>query len=346
MEQSRIDWFKNARYGMMVHFGLYSMLEGTYRGERGDAYAEWIQANRRIPIAEMEQLAKQFNPIYFDADEWVLFAKECGMEYIVLTSKHHEGFALYRSEADAFNCYDACPLFRRDIVGELADACRRHGLKLGLYYSQDLDWHEEHGGGYLSRHIPCSGVTWDNSWDFPDASKKDFSIVFRKKMLPQIKEILTNYGDICLIWFDVPMTLNKEQSREIYDTVKALQPNCLVSSRLGNGMYDYVSMGDNEIPDSLAVDPDAEIDYNHINGVKPSPYGLYESACTLNDSWGFSSIDHNWKTPAEIYANKKKLGAIGANYLINVGPDHLGRIPVQAMEILRGVAALERAEKE
>ncbi|MBQ9115417.1 MAG: alpha-L-fucosidase [Clostridia bacterium] len=337
------EWFKQAKYGLMVHFGIYSMLEGSYRGKRGSSYAEWIEANKCIPNSEIERLAAQFNPIYFDAEEWVLFAKSCGMQYIVLTSKHHEGFALFRSEADKFNCYDACPLFRRDIVGELAEACRKLGLRLGLYYSQDLDWHEEHGGGYLSRHIPCAGVSWDNSWDWPDASKKDFGITYKRKILPQIKEILTKYGDICLIWFDVPMTVTEEQSAEIYRVVKELQPECLVSSRLGNGKYDYVSLGDNEIPEKMEIDPDKEVDYNSLGGFKPSPLGLYESACTLNHSWGFSALDHDYKSAAQIYENKKRLNAMGINYLINVGPDHLGRIPCQAQEILRGVAELEKA---
>ena len=338
---NNIEWFKSAKYGMMVHFGIYSMLEGTYRGKRGSNYAEWIAANQRIPNSEIEALAAQFNPIYFNAEEWVTFAKECGMQYIVLTSKHHEGFALFRSEADHFNCYHASPLFKRDIVGELAEACRKHGIKLGLYYSQDLDWHEYHGGGYLSRHIPCAGVSWDNSWDWPEVEGKDFSIAYKKKILPQIKEILTNYGDIALVWFDVPMTVTEEQSAEIYRTVKELQPECLVSSRLGNGKYDFVSLGDNEIPDRMEIPEGETVDYNDIGGFKPSPYGLYESACTLNRSWGFSSIDHDYKTAEQICSNKKKLNALGINYLINVGPDHLGRIPVQAQEILRKVKTLE-----
>jgi alpha-L-fucosidase len=337
-----IKWFKEAKYGMFIHFGLYSMLEGSYKGKRSSNYAEWIESYLEIPNAEMEKLAKAFNPIYFDAEEWVKFAKSCGMQYIVITSKHHEGFALFKSDVDPFNVVDATP-FKRDIIGELAEACRKYGLKLGLYYSQDLDWHEKNGGGYNSNHISCSGVSWNNTWDFgKDAGDKDYSICFKNKILPQVKEILTKYGDICLIWFDVPMTINKEQSEILYNTVKELQPSCLVNSRLGNGMYDFVSLGDNEIPDKMPEVTNENIDYNDIDAFKPSPYGLYETACTLQDTWGFSYLDTNWKKPIDIYNNKKKLNSLGINYTINIGPDHLGRLPVQAMEILEKVAEMEK----
>ena len=229
-----------------------------------------------------------FNPIYFDADEWIRLAKDCGMKYFVITSKHHDGFAMFHSRVDKYNVVDATP-FGRDVVGELANACARHGLKFGLYYSQDLDWHDPNGGGYLSNHIPCAGKTWDNSWDFPDEKAKNFDLCFENKMMPQIEEILKNYGELCLVWFDVPMTIRPEQSRRIYEAVKRYQPNCLINSRLGNGAYDYVSLGDNEIPDHIPEsDEAARADMNAINGFKPSPYGLYESAATLNDTWGFS----------------------------------------------------------
>ena len=280
-------WFKEAKYGMMVHWGLYSLLGGEYKGEKVSSYAEWAQTYFRIPNAEYEKLATAFNPVYFNADEWVRFAKECGMKYIVVTSKHHEGFAMFKSRADKFNIVDATP-FGRDVMAELAEACYKHDMKLGLYYSQDLDWHEKNGGGYLSNHIPNAGTPWDNSWDFPDEAHKDFTECFENKIMPQVEEILTGYGDLCLIWFDVPMTINESQSRRIYEAVKKYQPNCLINSRLGNGAYDYVSLGDNEIPDKLEDTTGKAVDMNSIGGFKPSPYGLYETAATLNDTWGFS----------------------------------------------------------
>lgn len=330
-------WFKEAKYGMMVHWGLYSLLGGEYKGEKVSSYAEWAQTYFRIPNAEYEKLATAFNPVYFNADEWVRFAKECGMKYIVVTSKHHEGFAMFKSRADKFNIIDATP-FGRDVMAELAEACYKHDMKLGLYYSQDLDWHEKNGGGYLSNHIPNAGTTWDNSWDFPDEAHKDFTECFENKIMPQVEEILTGYGDLCLIWFDVPMTINESQSRRIYEAVKKYQPNCLINSRLGNGAYDYVSLGDNEIPDKLEDTTGKAVDMNSIGGFKPSPYGLYETAATLNDTWGFSYHDHNWKTPEFIRSTREKLNGMGINYLINVGPDPLGRITADAQRILRGAA--------
>lgn len=340
------EFFKKAGYGMMVHFGLYSLLGGEYRGKKGLDYAEWIMPQFAIPVKEYEKLATAFNPIYFNAEEYVAFAKECGMKYLVVTTKHHEGFALFHSKADRFNVVDATP-FGRDIIGELAEACYKGGLKLGFYYSQDLDWHDKNGGGYLTPHTGCAGVSWDNSWDFPNAAEKDFSVCFENKILPQVEEIMSNYGDVFLAWFDVPMTINKEQSLKIYETVKRLQPDCLINSRLGNGAYDYVSLGDNEIPASREeweklshVDPD-KVDYQNICGFKPSQAGLYESACTLNHSWGFSYRDQDWKPAEEIYRTKKHLGELGINYLINVGPDHLGRIPGPSVDILRKVAEMD-----
>ena len=334
------QWFKEAQYGMMAHWGLYSLLAGEWDGKRSSSYSEWIQANRSIPIAEYEKLAKAFNPVFFNAEEWIKLAKECGMKYFVITSKHHDGFALFHSKVDKFNVVDATP-FGRDVIGELAEACYKHGLKFGMYYSQDLDWHEPHGGGYLSNHIPCAGAAWCNNWDFKEDDKKDFSICFRNKIYPQVEEILRNYGELCLIWFDVPMTINETQSLQLFDLVKKYQPNCLINSRLGNGAYDYVSLGDNEIPDNIP----AKIEFNpanmnDIHGVKPSPYGLYETAATMNNSWGYCAWDHNWKSAEKIAAIRTKLKGMGVNYLLNVGPDGLGRIPAISQRILREAAEM------
>ena len=328
-------WFKEAQYGMMAHWGLYSLLAGEYRNRRVQNYAEWIQSYMPIPNAEYEQLAKAFNPVCFDADEWIRLAKDAGMKYFVFTAKHHDGFAMFRSKADGYNVVDATP-FRRDVVEELANACARHGLKLGLYYSQELDWHHPHGGGY-DQFTPCSGVSWDNSWDFPDREKKNFSLCFEEKIKPQVEEILRNYGELCLIWFDVPHTISKAQSLELYDLVKKYQPDCLINSRLGNGAYDYVSLGDNEYPQSEPVE-EADSDPNSLDGFKYSPYGLYETPATMNSSWGFKYYDQNWITPERIRESRQRLKDYGVNYLLNVGPDGLGRIPSFCREALLAAA--------
>ena len=311
------NWFQEAHYGMMIHWGLYSLLAGEWKGKRTRHEGEWIMRNARIPIAEYEKLAKAFNPVYFDAEEWVLFAKECGMKYLVVTSKHHDGFALFHSKVDRYNVVDATP-FGRDIIKELADACKKHQMRFGLYYSQDLDWHEEHGGGYTSKWDEEENAFCSNIMDFPGAEGKDYSICFEKKIVPQVKEILTNYGELALIWFDMPRTIAPNQSRYLYEMVKKYQPNCLINSRIGNNMGDYTSTGDNEIP-------------------KDTKSGLWECPATLNDTWGYKSFDQNWKSAEKILEIKNYLNARNINYLLNVGPDALGRIPAPSIEILKQV---------
>ena len=332
-------WYKEAQYGMMVHWGLYSILGGEWKGRRTPQIGEWAQSWFGIKNAEYEKLAKIFDPIYFDAEEWVTFAKNCGMKYIVVTSKHHDGFALYHSKVDKYNMVDATP-FKRDIIAELAESCQKHGIKLGLYYSQEIDWHDPDGGGY-DKVMGCSGLGWTNVWDWPDNSKKDFTRCFENKIKPQVEEILTKYGDLCLIWFDTPGVISKAQSLELHDMIKKYQPACLINSRIGNGTYDYVSLGDNEIPDKLpenleSIDKDANL--NGLGGFKYSPYGLYETAATLNNTWGYKYFDHNWKTPETVLKYKNHLKSMGINYLLNVGPDALGRIPSISQDILLKVA--------
>lgn len=311
------NWFREAQFGMMVHWGLYSLLGGEWKGKRmAQPYiGEWIQQYYRIPIAEYEKLAAAFNPVMFDAEEWVKLAKDAGMHYMVVTSKHHEGFCMFRTRVDKWNIVDATP-FGRDVIAELAEACYKHGMKFGVYYSQEIDWHEPNGGGWTKGKTWSGGAAyWVNNWDFPDDAHKDFSQCFRDKIKPQVTELLTNYGDLALIWFDTPGVISPEQSRELYDLVKHYQPACLVNSRIGNGMGDYTSCGDNEIPD----------DYKTT---------LYESPATLNDTWGYKSFDANWKDADHVLAIKNHLNERGINYLLNVGPDHLGRIPAPACDIL------------
>ena len=310
-------WFKEAKFGMMVHFGLYSILGGEYNARRMDRIAEWAQSYFKIPNKTYHELTTVFNPIFFRAEEWVMLAKTAGMNYLVVTAKHHEGFALFQSVASKFNVCDGTP-FQRDIIAELAEACYKHGLKFGLYYSQSLDWSEEHGGGYDANHLNL-GMTWANEWDFQDNKKKDYSLCFQSKIKPQVKEILTKYGDLSLIWFDTPFTITKEQSLELSHMVKTYQPNCLINSRIGNGCGDYFSAGDNDIPNDNKGDI------------------LFETPATLNDTWGYKYYDDNWKSPEKVLAIKNHLNERGINYLLNVGPDHLGRIPAPAQDILKKV---------
>jgi len=316
------DWFKQAKFGMMVHWGLYSLPAGEWKGRRMPFVGEWAQSYFRIPNAEYGALTDAFNPILFDADAWVELALAAGMQYLVVTSKHHDGFAMYRSHVDSYNIVDATP-FKRDVIGELAEACCKHGLKLGLYYSQELDWHEPHGGGYRSGRTNCGCMSWTNDWDFPDNDSKDFTHCFEGKIKPQVEEILQNYGELCLIWFDTPGVITPEQSTKLFQLVKKHQPECLVNTRIGNGLGDYRSMGDNEVPDTFFGEE------------------LVETAATLNDTWGYKSFDQNWKPAEEVLRIKNHLNERGVNYLLNVGPDALGRIPAPSVEILQKVGGAE-----
>ncbi len=312
-------WFGQAQYGMMVHWGLYALLGGEWRGERMPTIGEWAQSYFRIPNHEYGRLTHAFNPVLFDADAWVRLALDSGMRYLVVTSKHHDGLALFRSRVDEYNVCDATP-FGRDVIAELAEACQRHGLKLGLYYSQDLDWHEPNGGGYRHGHTNAGCMSWTNDWDYPDNANKDYSQCFEAKIKPQVEELLCNYGDLLLIWFDTPLTLSPQHSRELFELVKRHQPHCLVNSRLGNGLGDYRSWGDNQIPD------------------EQMPAGLFETPATLNDTWGYKAFDQNWKSWQEVLRLKRHLNGRGINYLLNVGPDHLGRIPGPCQQVLLRVA--------
>lgn len=320
------EWFKQAKFGMMIHFGLYSLLGGEWMGSRMTEHvAEWIMTEYRIPISQYSQLAKIFNPVFFSAEEWVKTAKDAGMQYFVITSKHHDGFALFDSAYDDYNVVKATP-FGRDIIAEIGEACYKHGLKLGLYYSQEQDWHEPHGGGYLPelRKENNKVLSWTNDWDFPDNDQKDYTICFNGKIKAQVKELLTNYGELALIWFDNPRVITPEQSTELYQLVKQYQPDCLVSSRIGNNLGDYHSWRDNYVPDEQMAE------------------GLFESPITLNNTWGYKSFDNNWKDAQKVIELKEHLNSRGVNMLLNVGPDGLGRFPVPATQILRQVGQLSK----
>lgn len=309
MEDTRQQWFKEAKLGLFIHYGLFSALAGEYRGKRTNRIAEWIMNDLNIPKEEYRGLADRFNPSQFDADRIVKQAKDWGMRYLVFTTKHHDGFAMYHSRVSPYNITDATAC-RRDILRELADACRKYGLRLGLYYSQAQDWDDPDGYQYGK-----------------DNTGKNFQAYLERKCLPQIKELLTQYGDIALMWFDTPMGISPEQSRRIFDLVKSLQPNCIVSGRIGNGLGEYMTTGDNFIP--------------------RLPYpGDWEIPATLNDTWGFSKYDHNWKRPEDIIRLLLKINSRGGNYLLNIGPDGSGRVPEDSLRILNRVGTYVRENQD
>lgn len=300
-DDARGDWFRESRYAMIIHWGLYSEAAGNWKGRNYYTIAEWLMHAAQIPVKDYEQLTTRFNPTEYDARAWVQLVLDAGMKYIVITSKHHDGFAMFKSAASAYNIVDATQ-FMRDPLRELADACAEKGVKLGFYYSQFQDWHEADAGG--------------NDWDF--AEPRDFDKYLREKAMPQIEELLTNYGPVALIWFDTPGTISSEASEELLALVRRLQPDCMVNSRIGNGLGDYVTLGDQEIP-------------------LTAPDCLWETIDTHNDTWGYASYDHNWKSPHELISRLVRLLSLGGNYMLNVGPTGKGVIPEESAIILRKV---------
>ena len=300
-KDTKQQWFKDAKYGLFIHWGLYSILAGEYKGKKTPNIGEWIMNHLDIPVKEYEQLASQFNPKHFNAEEIVQSAKRWGMKYLIFTSKHHDGFAMYHSKCNPYNIVDATP-FKRDVMKELQLACEKYSLPFCLYYSQAQDWHDPDG--------LMSGK---------DNSNKDFQKYFDRVCVPQVKEICSEYGTISLIWFDTPLTMEEKYSRELYDLVKSLQPDCCISSRIGNDMGNYNSTADNCIP--------------------LLPYkGDWECSATINETWGYRKDDENWKTPGVIIKKLLKINGRGGNYQLNVGPDADGVIPPGSVKVLDKVA--------
>lgn len=310
MQDTKQQWYKDAKYGLFIHWGLYSILAGEYNGKKTTRIAEWIMNHLDIPVEDYEKLASQFNPVDFDADALVKRAKEeWGMKYIVFTAKHHEGFAMWDSKCSDYNVVKATP-YGKDIVRQLREACDKYGMKLGFYYSQAQDWHDPDGYMYLK-----------------DNSKKNYRAYLERICFPQLRELLTEYGEVALIWFDTPMGTTPEESREMVDLVKSIQPNCIISGRIGNGLGEYMTTGDNFIP--------------------RLPYeGDWEVPATLNDTWGFNKYDHNWKSPEEIIHLLVKINSRGGNYLLNIGPKCTGEIPGESIEILDEVGEYVNANAE
>ena len=298
----RLAWFHQAKYGLFIHWGLYAIPAGEWKGKRIPGIGEWIMNRARVPVREYEQLAKQFNPVKYNAEEWVQLAKDAGMKYIVITSKHHDGFAIYHSKVSKYNVVDATP-FKRDVLKELAAACAKHKMPLGFYYSQAQDWHDPNGAG--------------NSWDFGPNDKKDFDKYLREKAEPQVRELLTDYGPVALVWFDTPQMMNAERAQRFTDIVRSLQPKTLIDGRLG-AAGDYVTTGDNVIP------PDVQSD-------------AWEVPATINHTWGYKTYDHDWKSPGQITFKLVDIVSKGGNYLLNVGPMADGVIPRPSQDILRAV---------
>jgi alpha-L-fucosidase len=304
-------WLKNSRFALFIHWGLYSQLGGRWNGQTYYGISEWLMNRAKIPVSKYEQTAAQFDPTNFNAREWVQLAKDAGMTHIMITAKHHEGFAMFKSAASSYNIVDATP-FKRDPLKELSEACRAQDVRLGFYYSQTTDWHERDAAG--------------NTWDWP-ADGRDFEHYLNTKAVPQIKELLQGYGPLAGIWFDTPGPITSDESKMLVDLVHQYQPQCLVNSRIGNGLGDYDTLGDQEIPPL------------------PRP-GLWETPDTINDTWGYAWYDHDWKSPREITERLVSVVSRGGTYMLNIGPDGTGRIPEQSARILREVGRWVHAHED
>jgi alpha-L-fucosidase len=311
--EARLAWWREARFGLFMHWGLYAVPAGEWKGQekQKDLYAEWIMQRATIPVAEYEQLAARFNPVQFNADRIVRIARDAGMKYIVITAKHCDGFAMFHSKISKYNVVDDTP-FARDPMAELAKAAKRQGIKLGFYYSHCWDWHEPDATGLI------------NDWDFPPKEKRVPDRYFHGKSLPQVEELMSQYHP-AIMWFDVP-DLDRAMSQNFLDIIHRYMPECVVNDRIGNGLGDYATPEQTIPPESMG---------------KP-----FEVCMTLNNHWGYDQNDHAWKDARTVIRNLADIVSKGGNYLLNVGPTAEGVLPPEAVRILGEVGAWMKVNGE
>lgn len=319
----RMQWWRAARFGMFIHWGVYSVPAGTYHGQQSKHIGEWLMRDYNIPVAEYAAYAKQFDPEKFDANAWVQLAKDAGMKYIVITAKHHDGFAMFHTHVDGYNIYDATP-WKHDPIKELSEAARKAGLKFGVYYSEAQDWH--HPGGAAARRNADRNIDAENHWDLAQQGSMDDYI--DKVAVPQVKELLSNYGPISVLWWDTPVGMTPERVAKILPLLK-LQPALITNNRLDakktTGDYDT---------------PEQKIPANGIPGKD------WETCMTMNTTWGYKSFDNNWKSTETLLHNLIDIASKGGNYLLNVGPTSEGVIPQPSVDRLKEIGAWMKVNGE
>ena len=311
-DSSRMKWWKDAKFGMFIHWGVYSVPAGTYDGKQIAGIGEWIMNRAKIPVDKYKPYAKEFNPVKYNPEAWVKMAKDAGMKYIVITSKHHDGFALFNSAVTDWDIADAT-LYGKDLLKPLVEACRKEGMRIGFYYSQAQDWN--HAGG------AASGGHWDKKQD------GDMDAYLDKIAVPQVKEILSNYGELDILWWDTPQDMTAARAEKFLPLLKQ-HPNIITNNRLGGGYK-----GDTETPEQFV----------------PStgfPGRNWEACMTMNDTWGYKSYDENWKSAKTIIRNLAEIVSKGGNFLLNVGPTAEGEIPAASMERLAEVGKWIDVNKE
>ena len=314
---ARMAWWRDARFGLFIHWGIYAVPAGEWKGKTN--YGEWIRNNAQIPLAEYDKFVSRFNPVKFDADAWVRLAKDAGMKYIVITSKHHDGFALFDSKFSDFDVM-ATP-FKRDILKELAAACRKQGLKLCFYHSI-MDWHHP---DYLPRR------EWEKDRPVTGA---DFGR-YVQYMKNQLKELVTNYGPLGVLWFDGEWekTWNEKYGRDLYQYVRGLQPDIIINNRVGASRSGMEGISQDRESAGDFGTPEQQIPATGLPGVD------WETCMTMNDNWGYNSRDLNFKSAETLIRMLVDIASKGGNYLLNVGPTAEGVFPAASVDRLRAIGA-------
>jgi alpha-L-fucosidase len=311
-----MDWWREARLGLFIHWGLYAVPAGEWNGEKD--HAEWIRETAEIPIDVYNQFANQFNPVKFDADEWVRLAKEAGMKYIVITSKHHDGFCLFDSKYTDFDIMSTP--FKRDILAELADAAAKEGIKLCWYHSI-MDWHHP---DYIPRR----------KWEEKDRpiGKADFDryVAYMKN---QLAEVVNNYGDIGVLWFDGEWenSWNHQYGKALYSYVKNLQPSIIINNRVDKGRAGMAGLTKKGEYFGDFGTPEQEIPGTGLPGMD------WETCMTMNDHWGYNKNDSNWKSTKDLLQKLADIASKGGNFLLNIGPTAEGLFPKESIARLHGM---------
>jgi alpha-L-fucosidase len=325
-KDERMEWWREARFGMFIHWGVYSLPAGTWDGHQIGNLGEWIMNRAKIPVADYQKMAKDFNPLKYNPDAWVKMAKDAGMKYIIITSKHHDGFALFETKASKWNVVDAT-VYGKDLLKPLAEACRKYGMKLGFYYSQAQDWNNP--GGAAMRRLTLEG--WANPdsviidaytkehnghWD-PAQEKRTFVQYIDDVAVPEVRELLTNYGDVAVFWWDTPANMTDEAATKL-QSLMALQPAIITNDRLKRPNFP----GDHKTAEQRIPNM-GDLDGND-----------WETCMTMNGTWGYKSYDHNYKSAETLIHNLLDIASKGGNFLLNVGPTSDGEFPPESVDLL------------
>jgi len=310
----RMAWWRDARFGLFIHWGLYAIPAGEWEGETD--HAEWILTTAQIPVKEYEMFTEKFNPTQFNAEQWVNTAKNAGMKYLVITSKHHDGFCLFDSELTDYNVVDATP-FKRDILKELSEECHKQGIKMCFYHSI-MDWHHP---DYLPRR----------KWESRSEEGADFDR-YVQHMKAQVKELCSNYGELGVLWFDGEWedTWSQEKGIDLYQYVRSLQPSIIINNRVGKGRDGMAGTYDpNQAPGDFGT-PEQEIPSTGLD------YD-WETCMTMNDHWGYNKNDDNWKSEKDLIQKLVDIVSKGGNFLLNVGPTAEGLFPEPSIKRLNAI---------